>query len=71
MEVDTPITDAAQEYCGKNLGADYLAWYGFMSEECRRLEKELKRIKSIEFPSMLRKMWSGTEVYNWIEKNIK
>ena len=67
----TPITDDSQKYCGENLGDDYLAWYGFISDTCRDLEEKLNRIKAIKFPVMLRKMWSGTEVQKWIEENIK
>jgi hypothetical protein len=37
----------------------------------RDLEQQAKGIKSLKFPTMLRKMWSGGDVQKWILEQAK
>ena len=42
-----------------------------LSFYCNDKEKIEKLIKDLRFPVMLRKMWSGGEVQEWIDEKVK
>lgn len=42
--------------------------YREMQAEIDALKAEVKRLKSLKFPVMLRKMWSGGEVQAWLDE---
>ncbi len=39
--------------------------------EINALKLEIKRLKSIQFPTTLRKMWSGGEVQAWLNNELR
>ena len=36
----------------------------------RAITEDINRLRSLKFPTELRKMWSGSEVQEWLNNNI-